>query len=143
MIELFHEKYGLFWHQSVNIWKLRMEPLGEDCCSILVGYRIPAAQCSWVFFAVFCVSWCASCFQLVKGLGLQAGQCGTWSLLLWSHAVGIDAVCGLTLSCWIMQSIPWERCHLGGSTCSSKTCLYTFQQWWCLSRCAGFQFHRH
>ena len=42
-------------------------PLGEECCSILVWYKILVAQQSWVFF-VPGVSWCAKCFQLLKAL---------------------------------------------------------------------------
>ena len=48
---------------------------------------------------------------------------------------------GLTLSYWNMQGLPWKRCSLDGCRCCSKTC--TCQHWWSLSRCAGYQFHRH
>ena len=79
-------------------------------------YRILAAQQSWHFFVVL---WK---FSDGKRSGLQAGQSST--LLLRSHAVGIDAGCGLTLSCWNMQGLPWRRRRLDGSRCCSTTCLY-------------------
>lgn len=34
-------------------------------------------------------------------------------LLLWSHAVVMDTVCGLTLTCWIKQSLPWKYIWMG------------------------------
>ena len=71
-----------------------------------------------------------------------AGQSSTRTLLLQSHDVGVDAVCGLTLSCWNRQGLPSRRCHLDGSISALKP-DYTFLHWWSLSRCAGFQFHRH
>ena len=55
--------------------------------------------------------------------GLQAGQSSTCTLLLRSHAVGTDAGCGLTLSCWNMPGFPWRR-RLDGSRCCSKACIY-------------------
>jgi len=59
--------------------------------------------------------------------GLQAGQSSSWTLLLWSPAGGIDAVCGLTLSCWYMQGLPWKRRHLDGSRCCSEICIYLME----------------
>ncbi len=56
--------------------------------------------------------------------GLQAGQFSTRTLLLWSHAVVIAAVCGFALSCWNTQGLPWNRRHLEGSICCSKTFIY-------------------
>ncbi len=55
-------------------------------------------------------------FSIGKRSGLQAGQFSTRTLLLRSHAV-IAAVCGFELSCW-------NRCHLEGSICCSKTFIY-------------------
>ncbi len=56
--------------------------------------------------------------------GLQAGQFSTWTLILRSHAVVIAAVCGFALSCWNTQGLPWNRHHLEGSICCSKTFIY-------------------
>ncbi len=36
----------------------------------------------------------------------------------------IAAVCGFTLSCWNTQGLPWNRRHLIGSICCSKTFIY-------------------
>ncbi len=56
-------------------------------------------------------------FSIGERSGLQAGQFSTRTLLLWSHAVVIAAVCGFTLSCWNTR-------HLEGSICCSKTFIY-------------------
>ncbi len=53
-----------------------------------------------------------------------AGQFSTWTLLLWSNAVVIAAVCGFALSCWNTQGLPWNRHHLEGSICCFKTFIY-------------------
>ncbi len=39
-------------------------------------------------------------FSIGERSGLQAGQFSTRTLLLWSHAVVMAAVCGFALSCW-------------------------------------------
>ncbi len=50
--------------------------------------------------------WCIFClmmgqmFSIGERSGLQANQFSTQTLLQWSHAVVIAAVCGLALSCW-------------------------------------------
>ncbi len=46
------------------------------------------------------------------------------TLPLWIHAVVIAAVRGFALSCWNTQGIPWNRRHLEGSICCSKTFIY-------------------
>ncbi len=56
-------------------------------------------------------------FSIGERSGLQTGQFSTRTLLLWSHAVVIAAVCGFTLSCWNTR-------HLEGSICCSKTFIY-------------------
>ncbi len=43
-------------------------------------------------------------FSMGERSGLQAGHFSTRILLLRSHDVVIDAVCGLALSCWKMQA---------------------------------------
>ncbi len=56
-------------------------------------------------------------FSIGERSGLQAGQFSTRTLLLWSHAVVIAAVCGFALS-------SWNRHRLEGSICCSKTFIY-------------------
>ncbi len=56
-------------------------------------------------------------FSIGERSGLQAGQFSIRTLLLRSHAVVISAVCGFALSCW-------NRHHLEGSICCSKTFIY-------------------
>ncbi len=51
-------------------------------------------------------------------------QFNTRTLLLRSHAVVIAAVCAFALSCWNTQGLPWNRRHLEGSICCSKTFIY-------------------
>ncbi len=63
-------------------------------------------------------------FSIGERSGLQAGQYSTRTLLLRSHAVVTAAVCGFALSCWNTQGLPWNRCHLEGSICCSKTFIY-------------------
>ncbi len=63
-------------------------------------------------------------FSIGERSGLQAGQFSTRTLLLRSHAVVIAAVCGFALSCWNTQGLPWNRRHLEGSICCSKTFIY-------------------
>lgn len=63
-------------------------------------------------------------FSMGERSGLQAGHFNTWILLLRSHDVVIDTVCGLALSCWKMHGLPWKRQHLDGSICCSRTWKY-------------------
>ncbi len=63
-------------------------------------------------------------FSMGERSGLQAGHFSTRILLLRSHDVVIDAVCGLALSCWKMQGLPWKRRCLDGSICCSRTWIY-------------------
>jgi len=52
------------------------------------------------------------------------GQFSSRTLLLRSHAVVKAAVCGFALYCWNTQGCPWNRRHLEGSICCSKTFIY-------------------
>jgi len=70
-------------------------PLGDECCPILIWYRIQAAQQSWVFFVAICVSRNVQMFSVGERSGWQADQSSTWTLLLQSHATVVDAACGL------------------------------------------------
>ncbi len=63
-------------------------------------------------------------FSMGERSGLQAGHFSTRILLLRSHDVVIDALCGLALSCWTMQGLLWKRWRLGGSICCSRTWIY-------------------
>ncbi len=63
-------------------------------------------------------------FSIGERSGLQAGQFSTQTLLLWSHAVVIAAVCGFALSCWNTQGLPWNRRCLEGSICCSNAFIY-------------------
>ncbi len=63
-------------------------------------------------------------FSIGERSGLQSGQFTTQTLLLWSNAVVIAAVCGFALSYWNSQGLPWNTRHLEGSICCSKTFIY-------------------
>ncbi len=71
-----------------------------------------------------CSSMMRQMFFMSERSGLQAGQFMTQTLVLWSNAVVIATVCGFALSCWNTQCLPWNRCHLEGSICCSKTFIY-------------------
>ncbi len=69
---------------------------------------IQASSCSTVLGLlchIFLFMMCQM-FSMGERSGLQAGYLGTRILLLRSHDVVIDAVCGLALSCWKMQGLP-------------------------------------
>ncbi len=63
-------------------------------------------------------------FSIGERSGLQVGQFSTRTLLLWSNAVVIAAVCGFALTCWNRQGLSWNRHHMEGSICCSKTFTY-------------------
>lgn len=114
----------------------------EEFCPIRVWYRfhLLSLGLSLLYFFLF-PSW-DSKFSVGERLGLQADQLSTQTLLLWSHAVLIDAVCCLALCFLNMEDLPWKRCHLDGSIRCSKVfiCLpaqmVPFQN-------VRRQFHRH
>lgn len=114
----------------------------EEFCPIRVWYRfhLLSPGLSLLYFFLF-PSW-DSKFLVGERLGLQAGQLSTQTLLLWSHAVLIDAVCCLALCFLNMEDLPWKRCHLDGSIRCSKVFI-------CLSaqmvpfQNVSRQFHRH
>ncbi len=84
---------------------------------ILAWYRF--SSCWSVCDHLWCIFRLMMCqmFSIGEISGLQAGQFSTWTLLLWSHAVIIAAVCAFALSCWNTH-------HLEGSICCSKTFIY-------------------
>lgn len=57
------------------------------------------------------------------------GRFNTWTLLLWRHAVTIDAVYRLISSCSNIHGNP-DVMWIGACV------VYTFQHWWYLSRCS-------
>lgn len=87
---------------------------------ILTRYRFPATE---EFVVIFRLMMCQM-FSIGERSILQAGQFSTQSLLQLSHAFVIAAVCGFALSCRNTQGLPWNRCHLEGSTRRSKTFIY-------------------
>ncbi len=72
---------------------------------------------------MFCLMMC-QVFSTGEKSGLQTGQFSTRTLLLWSHAVIIAAVCAFALSCSNTQGPPWNIHHLEGSICCYKTFKY-------------------
>ena len=56
---------------------------------------------------------------------LQAGQSGTWTLLLWSHAFGTRAENVFALSCWNKLGRLWKRlvCRMVESFVDVTNCL--------------------
>ena len=115
-----------FSNNCINICELRRSvtgAFGEDHCPILVWRRILAAQQFWAFSAALLIF---IMYQLPgEKSGLQAGQFRTWTFLLRSQTVVIDATCGFALSCWNMQVLPWKRCCLDGSISCTKISVYT------------------
>ncbi len=101
-----------FWSFGVGIW--------SHSCLILVSSCWRVCGCLWQIFHLMM----RQMFSIGERSGLQAGKFSTRTLLLRSHAVVIAAVCGFALSCWNTQGPPWNRRHLEGSTCWSKTFIY-------------------
>ena len=58
-------------------------PLREECCPILVWHKILPAQQSWICFDMFCISWCAKCFQWVKGLDCRLASLAAGTRSFW------------------------------------------------------------
>ncbi len=81
-------------------------------------------------------------FSMGERSGLQAGHFSTRILLLRSHDVVIDAVCGLALSCWKCKVFP-ERDDIWMGAYVVLEVGYTFQHWWRLSRCVSCPCHTH
>ncbi len=88
--------------------------------TILVSSCWRVRGCLWL---IFHLKMCQM-FSIGERSGLQAGQFITWTLLLRSHAVVIATVCDFALSSWNTQGLPWNRRHLEGSVCCSKTFIY-------------------
>ncbi len=102
-----------------------------SCSSLGIGMLshsclIQASSCSTVL-GLLCrifLFMMRQMFSMGERSGLQAGHFSTRILLLRSHDVVIDAVCGLALSCWKMQGLPWKRRRLDVSICCSRTWIY-------------------
>ncbi len=94
-----------FWSFGVGIWSHSCLIMDYSC------WRVRGH-----LWRIFRLMMCQM-FSIGERSGLQVGQFSTWTLLLWSHAVVIAAVCGFALSCWNTH-------HLEGSICCSKTFIY-------------------
>ncbi len=94
-----------FWSCGVGIW--------SHSCLIWVSSCWRVRGRLWRIFRLMM----GHMFSIGERSGLQAGQFSTRTLLLWSHAVVIAAVCGFALSCWNTHC-------LEGSICCSKTFVY-------------------
>ncbi len=86
-------------------------------------------------------------FSMGERSGLQAGHFSTRILLLRSHDVVIDAVCGLE---WMLECSDVGKCKVFPERddvwMGAFVVLefgYTFQHWWCLSRCVSCPCHTH
>ncbi len=101
-----------FWSFGVGIWS-HSSLIEVSSCWIVCGHL-------WLIFRLMM----HRMFSIGERSGLQAGQFSTRTLLLWSNAVVIAAVCGFALSCWNTQGLPWNRRRLEGSICCSKTLIY-------------------
>jgi len=117
---LFHEKYQLILNLMTATHTQRF---GTRSCFLLCSTPSSfdsSLQTSGLWGDQLLVSWCYKVMWFV-----------------------IDAVRGLTLSCWNMQGLPFKTCNVDESICCSKTCKNAFRHWLSLSRCANCQFHRH
>ncbi len=86
-----------------------------------IGFHLLKSSWSSLTYFLFVMR---QMFSIGERSGLQAGQFSTRTLLLRSHAVVIATVCGFALSCWNKQGLPWNRRHLEGRICCSKTFIY-------------------
>lgn len=97
-----------------------------SCSSLGIGMfshscLIQASNCSSVLGLLCHIFLFIMRQMLSERSGLHAGHYSTWILLLRIHDVVIDAVCGLGLSCWKMQGLPWKTQCQDGSICCSNT----------------------
>ncbi len=107
---------GHWGYEFLEFWCWNLVPFLPD-----TGFQLlKRSGCLWLIFRLMM----RQMFSIGERSGLQAGQFSTWTLLLWSHAVVIAAVCGFALSCWNTQGLPWNRRRLEGSICCSKTFIY-------------------
>ena len=92
---------------SLNVWEVR-RPLAwvleEECCPIVVWCRILSVQ--------------------LYSTGERSGQLITQTLLLQSHAVGMDVVCAFALSCSNMQRLPSKKHSICSHLDNFKTFTY-------------------
>ncbi len=96
-------------YEFLEFWCWNLVPFLPD-----IGFQL--LKSSWSSL-MYCCLMMRQMLEIGEKSGLQAGQFSTRTLLLWSHAVVIAAVCGFALSCW-------NTCHLEGSICCSKTVIY-------------------
>ncbi len=95
--------------EVMSLWSFGFGIWSHSC---LIGFQL--LKSSWSSLTYLTMH---QMFSIGKRSGQKAGQFSTRTLLLWSHAVAIAAVCGFALSCW-------NRRHLEGSICCSKAFIY-------------------
>ena len=107
-------------------WGVRKSPLAENSRLVLFHFLWPKFWKSWGIFKNLNKMKTESLSNHMSRyfIHTRAGSFSTRTVLWWSHAVLIAAVCGFTLSCWNKQSLPWNRRHLEGSRWCSKTFIY-------------------
>ncbi len=119
-----------------KLLKFRNRMLSHSCL-------IQASSCSTVL-GLLCrifLLWCAKCFLWVKDLDCRLAISVPGSFYAAMMFV-IDAVCGLALSCWKCKVFP-ERDDVWMGAYVVLELGYTFQHWWCLSRCVSCPCHTH
>ncbi len=94
MSHCFSKQFEVIWASRLWVSGVLVLEFGP----ILAWYRFPAAEEFVVVFDVFFRLMMRQMFSIGERSGLQAGQFSTRTLLLWSHAVVIAAVCGFVLS---------------------------------------------
>ncbi len=104
-------------HRGYEFWCWNLVPFLPE-----IGFQL--LKSLWSSLTYFFCLMVRQMFSIGERSGLQAGQFSTQTLLLWSHAVVIAAVCGFALSCWNAQGLPWNRRHLEGSIFCFKTFIY-------------------
>ncbi len=132
LFKTFWRRLGHRGYEFLEFWCWNLVPF-------LPNKRFQLLKILWSFFDLMM----HKMFSIGERSGLQAVQFSTRTLLLRSHAVVIAAVCGFSLSCRNTQGLPWNRRHLEGSICCSKTFIYTFQHSWCLPKHASCPYLKH
>ena len=124
----------VFSQKPINFWRLgRAVALAsaEECCPILVWYRIPAALRTWVFFVLFSLVWCA-----------KGGCTGVW---WWAPLPQIPAgafLCGVCMfslcmlgSLRVLRLPPTKNIHVRLIGVSKLILGVSLSVYGCLSLC--------
>ncbi len=115
--------FSSFQNSFEDVWASRLGVSGVLVLQfghILAWSRFPVCGRLWRIFLLMM----RQMFSIGERSWLQAGQFSTKTLILRSHAVVISAVCVVALSCLNTQGLPWNRHHLDGNICCSKTFIY-------------------